>query len=598
MLVLNATNKTIKVSMAAPAATTNPGFAAAWADNNSTSFIEGASDGALNGISDVTVIAAPAASTRRIVKKIMIENCDTAAVTITVKYDNNGTQRILAKTTLAVGDTWSFEGVYDGNGNFKTAVSNTATAIVVGSTTISGGSTGQILYDNAGTLGELATTGSGNVVRATSPTLVTPILGTPFSGTLTNCSGLPLTTGVTGILTGANGGTGVNNGSSTITIGGNVTYSGAHTFTGTLTGNTSVTFPTSGTLATTAGTVESFSAGTTGFTPNTATTGAVTLAGTLGLANGGTNANLTASNGGIVYSGASAFAVLSGTATAGQILRSGSSAAPSWSTATYPSTATGTGKLLRADGTNWAASTATYPDTATGTGTILRADGTNWVATTATYPTTTTANQLLYSSATNTVGELTSANTSALVTNSTGVPSFTSGTTANRVLTTNGTTVSFTQILQAMLQNGTSSVPGVVGTGPAFSAPSGTAVGTTSSTWTQMKFGSASFDTGSGYNSATWTYTPPVNGYYLVVAACNYSNTDAATQYMSIAIYKDGVSFQQGALIPALQFAIATVSAVMSLTTTNAITIYGIQNNATPSNMAGISFAAVLLRAA
>ena len=34
-------------------------------------------------------------------------------------------------------------------------------------------------------------TGSGALVFATSPTLVTPILGTPTSGTLTNCTGLP-----------------------------------------------------------------------------------------------------------------------------------------------------------------------------------------------------------------------------------------------------------------------------------------------------------------------------------------------------------------------------------------------------------------------
>lgn len=72
-------------------------------------------------------------------------------------------------------------------------------------------------------------------------------------------------------------------------------------------------------------------------------------------------------------------------------------------------------------------STATYPSTATGTGTILRADGTNWSATTATYPNTTTANQLLYSSATNTIDGLTSANNGTLVTSNTGVPSILAG---------------------------------------------------------------------------------------------------------------------------------------------------------------------------
>lgn len=76
-------------------------------------------------------------------------------------------------------------------------------------------------------------------------------LGTPSSGTLTSCTGLPLTTGITGTLGAANGGTGVaNNASSTITISGNFGT------TVTVSGTTSVTLPTSGTLSTLAGSEE------------------------------------------------------------------------------------------------------------------------------------------------------------------------------------------------------------------------------------------------------------------------------------------------------------------------------------------------------
>lgn len=99
-----------------------------------------------------------------------------------------------------------------------------------------------------------------------------------------------------------------------------------------------------------------------GGTPTTALLQATSLTlgwtGQLGLTRGGTAASLTASNGGIVYSTASAMAILSGTATAGQHLQSGSSAAPSWTTTTYPSTAAA-GTILNAGSANIITATAT-----------------------------------------------------------------------------------------------------------------------------------------------------------------------------------------------------------------------------------------------
>jgi hypothetical protein len=142
LLILDATTKSIEVAMSGAAATTNPDFTAAWADDSGSAFIEGATDGALNGTSAVTLVAAPGSSTRRVIKTITIENKDTAAVTLTISYNNNSTLRTIAKVTLNVGDTWTTDGTFDTNGSFKQTLGSVNVSTVTGTLPVANGGTG------------------------------------------------------------------------------------------------------------------------------------------------------------------------------------------------------------------------------------------------------------------------------------------------------------------------------------------------------------------------------------------------------------------------------------------------------------------------
>jgi hypothetical protein len=129
MLFLDTTTRSLEVLLAAAVATNQAVIQAGYVDFTATATTPASSNLLSNGITAVTAVAAPAASTQRQLKILTVYNNDTVSVTVTVQYNDNGTNRILTKTTLAVGDTLQYvdgQGfrVIDTNGNLKNGSSS------------------------------------------------------------------------------------------------------------------------------------------------------------------------------------------------------------------------------------------------------------------------------------------------------------------------------------------------------------------------------------------------------------------------------------------------------------------------------------------
>jgi len=170
-----------------------------------------------------------------------------------------------------------------------------ASSVADGVTSVAGTGTvnGITLTGTVTSTGNLTLGGTLSGVNLASQVTGTLPIANGGTGT-TSTTFANLTTNVTGTLPVANGGTGVTTSTGT----GSTVLSASPTFTGTPLAPTAAVNTNTTQLATTAfvqtqiaaipAGVSSFSAGTTGLTPSTGTTGAVTLAGTLAVANGGT----------------------------------------------------------------------------------------------------------------------------------------------------------------------------------------------------------------------------------------------------------------------------------------------------------------------
>ena len=162
MIILSETTDSLQVVLGGSVTTNQLQCMTSWRDRTSTTFVAGRTVTNTNNTTDVDLAPAPAASTQRIIDFISIYNKDTVNAVVTIKFDANGTEYILFKTTLAADEKLEYqEGqgfkVIATSGAVKQSINQGAnastsglTAVILGSDVVNNNAVANTIQDVTG----------------------------------------------------------------------------------------------------------------------------------------------------------------------------------------------------------------------------------------------------------------------------------------------------------------------------------------------------------------------------------------------------------------------------------------------------------------
>jgi len=215
MYIIDATTKKIQVVLGGAVTTNELPCTAHYATHSATANTPVEFDVSTNGAVAVDLVAAPGAGEQQMVSVMTVYNADTVDADVTILLNNNATLRPLAHAVLATGEMLSYEHggdwqlrtaagdvrVVTGAASDATFITQLPHASLTNEQALSALATGLMkvttatgvvtsIADSAGLLAVIGdATGTGLSVFNDTPTLIAPLLGTPTSGVLTNCTG-------------------------------------------------------------------------------------------------------------------------------------------------------------------------------------------------------------------------------------------------------------------------------------------------------------------------------------------------------------------------------------------------------------------------